>query len=287
MTRTVDQGFSEFLETLVPRFSETDAAAANQAAIERCLTDAFNMSYLAPYGSTGHGTNVEGFSAIDCFAVIRSSTLDMSADASLDALHGALSEKFPDAYVTEGRPFVAVPFGESPAEQHHVVPAYSIGKQGDYDVFGIPGPADRWIEACPGGHSAWINEVHESTGRRLKPFVRLVKAWNYLDGQPVWSFYLELRVAEFLQGTSSVNYPSDIMLFFKRVADMMMDPFEGAEGSNEPVYGSSADGRAHAINRLRAAKQVSRQARECEAKGQIADAFHAWRKLYDWRFPTY
>lgn len=285
--RSVDQGFAEFLETLVPRFSETDAAARNLALAERCLTDAFEMSYLVPFGSTGHGTNVDGCSAIDCFAVIARSRLKDSADASLEAVHESLAAQFEATSVTQGRPFVSVPFGDGPAQRHNLVPAYPIGKKGDHDVFGIPGPGDRWIEACPGGHSAWINKINQRTGMRLKPFVRLAKAWSYLCGMPIWSFYLELRAAAFLQDKSSVSYASDLMVFFRHMASLDLEPFEGSVGSNEPVYGSTVDGRRPAVDALRRARDTAAAARACEAKGDIADAFHQWRKLYNWNFPVY
>jgi hypothetical protein len=41
------------------------------------------------------------------------------------------------------------------------------------------------------------------------------------------------------------------------------------------------------VDALRQARNTAVAARACEAKGDIADAFHQWRKLYNWNFPVY
>jgi len=67
--RTVAGGFAEFAELLIPKYAKQEKAEANLAVIKRQLETQYDMSDLAPYGSTYHGTNVREYSALDHVAV--------------------------------------------------------------------------------------------------------------------------------------------------------------------------------------------------------------------------
>ena len=69
MPRTVADGFSEFSKQLISKYTESDVAKDKLSIIERSLRTKFDMMYLATYGSTGHGTNENHYSAVDCFAL--------------------------------------------------------------------------------------------------------------------------------------------------------------------------------------------------------------------------
>ena len=287
MSRTVNEGFNEFVEGLIPPFSEPGSAATNLRIIERCLKSGFDMDYLVTYGSIGHGTNVDGYCAIDCFAVIDKSRLHEESNKSLAEIRDCLAGHFPDAIVTDGRPCISISFGDNPCDRHHVVPAFPSGKQGDHYFYGIPGPSDQWIEASPGGHSAWINSLNDESKNKLKPFVRAIKAWNFYNGKPLWSFYVELCAAEFLKERNPIVYSSDVASFLTELARNCLEPVEQPASCNEPVYGTSRADRKNALNAVRVAADLARQAHACEVKGNIADAYYFWRKLYSWRFPSY
>ncbi|MGI9413715.1 MAG: SMODS domain-containing nucleotidyltransferase [Hyphomicrobiales bacterium] len=287
MQRTVNQGFRELLERIVPTYAESAAAEKNASVIERRLKTEFDMSYMATFGSTGHGTHIKGHSAVDCFAVIPKAHLFADSGKSLIKIRFSVSKDFPAAGVTGGRPVVAVPFGEGPAERHHIVPAFPKGKKGEYDVYGIPAPRDRWVSACPGAHSTWLNGLDAELDRKLKPLVRLVKAWNIYNGEPLWPFYIELCMAEYLQQESSVVYSVDLKNFFRYVALKRLAPFEGSEGCDEPVYGTSRADKDEAIAKLVSAAEMTDTARECEIKGDIENAYFWWRKVFKYKFSTY
>lgn len=283
MSNAVSEGFDALVESLVPPFSEPDNAEVNLSVIERCLKSEFDMKYLVTCGSTGHGTNVNGFSAIDCIAVIEKRHLLEDSGKSLIRIKDSLAKHFPEATITDGRPVVSIPFGDGSSDKHHIVPAYPVKKDAEYDYYGIPGPAARWIEACPGGHSAWVNGLNTEAEHRLKPFVRVVKAWNYFNGEPLWSFFLEVSALEFIKNRNPIVYSSDVMLFFTHLAKRFLDPIEQAKSSSELIYATSKADRDAALDRVRAAAQLARQARECEVKGDIADARYYWRKMFNWK----
>ncbi len=285
--RTVADGFAEFSENLISTYSESDVASANLSAIERCLDASFDMQYLAPYGSTRHGTNISHYSAVDCFAVIPKSKLFESSGNSLALMKDTLAQKNPGVYITEGRPVLAVPYGDAPSERHHIVPAFRQGSTGDHDVFAIPAPSDRWVGVSPAAHSAWINEMDQKLNKNLKPFIRIIKAWSHFNKNPVWSFYLELCAADFLKKDANIVYSTDINNFFKYLLARRLDPFEATEGCTEPVYGSSIADKPAALDAIKQAVEFSGEACTWETRGNIPDAYYWWRKMFDWRFAAF
>jgi len=266
---------------------ESETAETNLSIIERCLSADFEMTYLTPYGSIGHGTNVSEYSAVDCFAVIPKAKLLESSGESLAAMKEVLAEKLPDTYITEGRPVLAIPFGEARSERHHIVPAYAQGRTGDHDLFAIPAPSDRWVGVCPAAHSIWINEMDKELNQNLKPFIRIVKAWNHYNKTPFWSYYLELCVTDFLKKDTNIVYATDLNNFFKYMLSRRLDPFEATEGCTEPVYGTSIADKQAALDALILASSFSEQACAWETRGNIHEAYYYWRKMFDWRFAAY
>lgn len=285
--KTVDQGFKKLLGRIVPTYSESAEAEKNAAVIERRLKLEFDMAYMATFGSTGHGTHLAGYSAVDCFAVIPKSHLFEDSGKSLIKVRFAVSKDLPEANVVGGRPVVAVPFGDGPAQRHHIVPAFPNGKQDDHDVYGIPGPRDRWVSSCPAAHSIWVNKRDVALDRKLKPLIRLAKAWNVANGEPLWSYYLELCMAEFLNQESAVVYGVDLKNFFRYMALLRLAPFEASVGCDEPVYGTSVADRDAAYDKLVEAAEMSDRARDFELKGDIENAYFWWRKVFNYQFPTY
>jgi predicted nucleotidyltransferase len=287
VTRRVQDGFEELLEKVTPLSGDSVRAEKNLQAIENCLKTDFNMEYLATYGSTSHGTSIKDHSDVDCFAVIPRSNLFESVDKSLNVLAGALIKHFPETIITDGRPTVAIPFGTGKAEKHQIIPAYPAGEKNEYELYGVPAPSDVWINVSPGAHSSWMGKINDNLGKNLKPFVRLIKAWNCYNGAPLWSHYTELCVAEFLNTESSIVYAMDIKNFFQFMVKKNLEPIEGSAGSDGLVYGTSIATREVARVKLALAAEHAAEAHKNEVKGDVAAAFYLWRKLYNWQFPAY
>ena len=154
-------------------------------------------------------------------------------------------------------------------------------------MFAIPAPRERWVSVCPDAHSVWINELDTELNKNLKPFIRIVKAWSYFNKQPIWSYYLELSVADFLKKDANIIYASDLRNFFRYMHKKGLEPFDNSAGSADPVYGTSIAGKGAALAAIRDAVKFSTNARTCEERGNIVDAFYWWRKMFDWRFAQY
>lgn len=286
MSRTVQEGFKELVGRITPEYNDSGSAEKNLHIIENCLKSNFDMAYLATYGSTSHGTNIVDFSDIDCFAVIPKSKLYESVDETLSKLTEVLIEHFPSTTITDGRPTITIPFGTAGGERHQIIPTYDSGVRRGFELYSVPGPSDLWIDVSPGAHSAWIGEIDENLGKNFKAFIRLVKAWNCYNGKPIWSYYLEHCVAEFLSRESSIVYAMDTKNFFNFMVEKNLDPIENAAGSEGLVYGTSIATKDIARKKLADAAELAAEAHKCELDGNVADAYYSWRKVFNRQFPA-
>ncbi len=64
-TRTVNQGFTTFLQRLTPTFGESTAAQSHRASIKACLESNFGMTHFFQTGSFGNGTSISRHSDVD------------------------------------------------------------------------------------------------------------------------------------------------------------------------------------------------------------------------------
>jgi hypothetical protein len=198
-----------------------------------------------------------------------------------------LEVHFQNVTLTDGRPTVAVPFGTAYDEKHQIIPAFSVGKKNEHGLYGVPAPGDRWINISPEAHSDWLGQINNNLGEKFKPFIRLIKAWNRYNDSPLWSYYIELCVAEFLSQETSVVYSLDMTNFFHFMNERKLDPVTGAAGSEGLVYGTSIATKEAVQVRLALTAELAAKAYKCESEGDIADAFYYWRKLFNWQYPAY
>ena len=86
-------------------------------------------------------------------------------------------------------------------------------------------------------HNAYVREVDEDLAGKVKPLIRFIKAWKYYQNVPISSFYLELRVAKYAEGKSSIVYDIDVKGAFSHLDSIdlarMQDPM-GISGYISP-----------------------------------------------------
>jgi hypothetical protein len=287
MAKTVDDAFNELIGRLAPTGSETAAAASHRASIEECLRTNFGMTSFFRSGSFGHGTSVSGYSDVDYFAVIPSARLQQNSDASLAQIQGVLQRRFPNTRVHVNSPAVAVPFGNSPSEQHEIIPAHYLRDTNGYRTFGIPNRAAGWMVGAPDAHAAYVDAQHRRLSDKVKPLIRLGKAWKYYSKVSIRSFYLEMRTAEYTTHESSIIHRIDMrnaLQWLQRSnLNDMPDPMKISEAFSA---GSSSD-RLTALAAINAAIAHANNALVAETNGRTSEAFSYWDKVFNGYFPTY
>ena len=287
-TRTVNQGFTEFHRKLTPTSGESAAAQSHRASIKTCLESNFGMTNFFKTGSFGNGTSISGYSDVDYFAVIPTKNLKANSTTALREVRDALATRFPNTGVRVSCPAVIVPFGTEAKESTEVTPADYIKATNGHNIYDIPDCSDGWMNSSPSTHNAYVRKIDGDLGGKVKPLIRFIKAWKYYQNVPISSFYLELRIAKYAEGESSIVYSIDVKNIFSyldRIGLASMQDPKGISGYISPC--STATKLADAKSKLSTALNRAQKARDAENKDEIKEAFEWWNLLYNYNFPSY
>jgi hypothetical protein len=289
MPRTIEDGFRDFLTKLTPSSYESEAAKSHRNSIEtRLKLDFGYVPRFARIGSFGNGTSISSCSDVDYLACLPSNTLTQDSNYSLQKVRNSLNARFPNTGVRVSCPAVVCPFGITAAETTEVVPAFYSKDSNGYKVYGIADCAGSWMGASPDAHNEYVRAADKKLNSKVKPLIRFIKAWKFFRQVPISSFYLELRVAKYANGESSIIYDMDVKRVLCQLRDAgladMQDPM-GVSG-----YISACKTQAlkdDALSKLVTAATRAEKARDAAKKENVADAFEYWRLLYNYEFPTY
>ncbi len=288
MPRTIDKGFRDFLQRLTPSNYESAAAKKHRASIEQCIKSNLGLRRFWRTGSFGNGTSIYGRSDVDYIADIPVESLNKNSFVSLRKLRNALAKRFPNTGVRTSCPAVIVPFGTDAKETTEITPAFYVGTQHRFKVYEIPDCAGGWMKASPDAHNFYVRSVDRNLSSKVKPLVRFIKAWKYLNNVPVSSFYLELRVAKYASKKSSILYSADIAGIFRFLHDSELakvrDPM-GISGNIPPCRTDSDLRRTR--SRVATARTRAVKAYVAELRGNTREAFDWWNKLFAYKFPGY
>jgi hypothetical protein len=289
MPRTLDEGFRDFLAKLTPSSYESEAAKSHRHSIEaRLKLDFGYVRRFTRIGSFGNGTSISGYSDVDYLACLPTEQLTQVSTSSLTKVRNSLDARFPYTGVHVSCPAVVVPFGSTASETTEVVVADYIGDSKGYKLYDIADCAGGWMNASPDAHNDYVRSVNDKLNGKVKPLIRFIKAWKYFRDVPISSFYLELRVAKYSSGESSIIYDIDIKRILRQLADAqladMQDPMEVS--GYIPACKSDAQYK-DAISKIETAAARAEKARDAASNGKISDAFDWWRLLYNNEFPTY
>jgi len=286
-TRTVDEGFRVFVERLTPSGGESRAATMHRASIKACLEKSFGMEDFFRTGSFGNGTSIRGFSDVDYFAQIPRERLKADSTLTLSGIRYALDRRFPDTGVRVSCPAIRVPFGSN-EEATEIVPADYLGSHNDFRIYEIPDSEGGWMYASPDAHNWYVRDVDRSLGGKVKPLVRLIKAWKYYWKIRASSFYLEIATTQYAQSLQDIDYPFDVAQVLSILLDTQLAPIQDPMGVSGEIRASA--NRLHLKDAIvRLSRTVSRtdDAVLAQICGKTSLAFDNWRILYNNHFPAY
>jgi hypothetical protein len=288
MPRTVEEGFRDFLIRLTPSDTESQAAMRHRASIEQCIRTNFGLKRFFRIGSFGNGTSISGFSDVDYFAEIPTENLTENSYISLCKIRNALDRRFPNTRVRVNTPAVLVPFGNKKSEYTEVVPADYIRKENDFTIYDIPAFNKGWMKSSPDAHNTYVARINQKSGYKVKHLVRFLKAWKYYRGVPISSFYLELQAARYANEESSIIYSIDVRNILVKLLNNELAKMQDPMGIGGYIEACSTQGKYdNVISKLERAVKRADKAREAERSGKIANAFHWWRLVFSYKFPTY
>ena len=288
MPRSIAEGFDDFLLKLKPQKAESEAAKSHRASIEACLKNNFGLDRFVRIGSFGNHTSISRYSDVDYLACLPKGNFGGGSTYTLSKVRDVLNARFLYTGVAVNCPAVVVPFGTRTSERTEVVPADYMSESNGFKVYDIADCANGWMKVSPDAHNAYVRMVDEKHGGKVKPLIRFIKAWKCFRAVPISSFYLEMRVAKWASGESSILYEYDIRTILKVLWDGQLASVQDPMGVSGFIYACKTESqRVDALSKLETGLSRANNARDASDKGNISDAFDWWRLLYNYEFPTY
>jgi hypothetical protein len=242
-------------------------------------------------GSFGNGTGVRHYSDADYFAVCKTEKLKRDSSITLRKVKEALQATF---WRTEGievkTPAVRIPFGIYASENLEVTPCdyqglieTPLGKKATYDIADYGGD---WMRSSPDAHNAYVKQQDVRLSGRLKPLIRLVKAWKFYNNVPIRSFYLELRVTKYAETETSIVYDIDLKRVMKLLYDNQLASIRDPMGISGSISACSSDSKKlDALSKLSTGLTRAEKAYE-QRENDLDKCFYWWNMFFDGRFPS-
>jgi hypothetical protein len=185
-------------------------------------------------------------------------------------------------------PVIGITYYNQP--DFEVAPAWFKERIGGFDVYWIAGRRDEWVLSAPGAHLAYVSQQNDRLGKRVKPLIRLLKAWKHNVGAPVSSFYLEMRTAEYAADETSIVYDIDLRNVISSIVTA------GARDMNDPAHivgripaCASGEKRRSTLSMLRTAITQLEIAEAAKTAGDRSTYWLAMRNVFgsDYPWPTW
>ena len=287
-TRTVEQGFNTFYSRITPSSYESGKATSHKASITSRLEAHYDLKQLFYSGSANNGTSISRYSDVDLFAWIPTSKLKSNSAISLREIKECLQERFPNTSIYVDSPAVVLDFGSGDWDTAEVIPADYIEHKNKKNVYKIPNVSGGWMRSSPSTHTSYVSAENTRLSNRLKPLIRFLKAWKYYCSVPISSFYLELRVAKWMEGESSIVYDIDLCSILKKLDFCELAAMQDPKGISGYVSACASEAKKRdALSKLSTAKTRAEKVLQAKNVDNICDAFYWWDKVFAGNFPSY
>lgn len=152
----------------------------------------------------------------------------------------------------------------------------------------MPDGSGGWMSTNPPFHATFMTDANRDRDWKLKPLVRLIKAWNIANTHHLSSFHLELMVELIHRGTTIRSHPEEVAYTLRelpaRVRSSFADPWIGGGWVDSYL---SAEKRALVIRLLEDDASRAEKAEEYRKAGKTAEAFERWGVVFGHTFPVY
>jgi hypothetical protein len=132
-----------------------------------------------------------------------------------------------------------------------------------------------------------VNAVNVKLGYRVKPLIRLVKAWSYARDVRIRSFYLELRTAEYASGENEIWYKYDFLATLRHLRNKRLAAMQDPMGISGLVAACNPGVALTAMSKINSAIVRAEKAIEAEQRGKVPVAFLLWKMVFGASFPSY
>lgn len=291
MSKSLDEGFETLLKWLSPKSAERDKVDSHKASVESCLVNNLKCYEFFETGSFGNETGISSFSDSDFFSVIPTDNLNANSSTTLRRIKEALQETF---WATEGievhSPAVRIPFGEYASETMEVVPCDFQGliqtPEGSFPSYDIPDGTSGWMKSSPKAHNAYVKKINLKIYNKLKPLIRLIKAWKYYNQVPISSFYLELRITKYAENEKAIIYDYDIKNVMNLLSDINLANIQDPMGVSGYIVPCTSDAnKTESLSKIQTGLTRATKAVE-EREKDLDKCFYWWNMFFSNGFPS-
>lgn len=277
---TINQHFVQFLSKYTPSDAEKASYSTHRQAIEGKLENSFDVKHVWETGSFSNGTGVRYHSDLDILASIPAASQRTNSYNMLLAVKTALEQRFTNSTIYIRTPAVVCQFAE--AKYVEVTPGYYKNSVDDNLVYEIPQLGGGWIKTSPWAHNKYVQGVNASLGYKVKSLVRLMKILKHTRNIPISSFYLELRIAKYCEGETSIIYEYDVLRMLNRLVADGLASTRDPNGITGMVSACNTDTQKQdALSKLSTASTRASNAITAEKEGRHTDALYWWKMVFD------
>jgi len=286
VARTVIKGFDELLGNLALTDNQEAAARSRRDGLVGFFTEHLTMDESAyGIGSYARSTLIRPERDIDLLAPLSANEywqrFKDDSKVFLYWVRGKLNEGYEKTRVSSRGLSVKLDFSIVEAD---VVPCFVRRGEG----YLMPNGAGGWLATNPRFHMKLMSDSNVASGSRLKPLVKLAKAWNVAHSHHLGSFHVELMVERMWRGRAIPSWPAAMASTLSRLSVMTTqssgDPWSG--GSRIDGY-LSTDARALAVRMLTEDAARAADAERYRLAGDEREACGRWVVVYRDMFPAF
>jgi len=287
MARSVEAAFNELLDSQRLTSAQVEVADTRINALQEFFENNFTMAEDAfKTGSYARGTICSGQKDVDLMAPLDYPTYkdryDNDSRAFLYYVRDELNDRYWATKVSARQVAVTLDFTSIAAD---VVPCFKRTGGG----FLMPDGNRGWMATNPRYHAQLIANGDEAHNGRLKPLIRLIKAWNLVNGNHLRSFHVELLVYNMWNGNNigisqSHNVRSTLGVMSSWVNSSCEDPWNPPTRIDDYL---SAQEKGTVIRMLQQDAVAAAKAEEYREAGKIEQAFERWNSIYRSTFPAF
>lgn len=288
MTLTVSQAFTELHNRQGLTAIQRSTASTREAALRSFFNTNFDMNEsLFAIGSYKRGTICRGERDIDLMAPLApfssAKYWERYKDDSRAFLYWVrdhLNARYHATTVSSKRVCVKLDFTDIVTD---VTPCFPR-KGGGYLM---PNGSGGWMNTNPPFHTDLMAAADITLDRKLKPLVRLMKAWNIANSHHLSSFHMELMVKE-IQAAGIRSHPVEVEYTLRNLPDLVRKRFDDPwpDGKRIDGYLSAAE-RDRVVSMLESDAKRAAEGLAYERAGQMRLAFERWNIVYRHTFPAY
>lgn len=275
---------------ILPLFAPSLAPAAvdravvkdrKQKIVDALEGDGLKVVTTFEAGSFSHGTGVRAHSDVDLMVWVTHEQQTHLPSSILNRFRHALVLSTHVASASVSNPAVRTEFWSDP--RFEVVPAFTSGKT---DVFEIGGRRDEWVLSSPKSHNRYVNEQNDRLSKRVKPLVRLLKAWKYHIEVPISSFYLEMRAAQHAAGEATIILDIDLRAVIRKAISINVADINDPTGLTGRIPACASEDKRAAAKRAMVDALANLEAADTrrEADDKVGYWYHM-SKVFGSSFP--